>query len=169
MLVYVGVGSNVGNALDHCRRAIEAIGADSRNRLLQCSPFYRTEPVGKKDQDWFINGVVAAETSLNPHEFLAFLLGIERQMGRERGERWGPRVIDLDILLFGDKVLNEGGFQIPHPRLPERRFVLIPLRDIAPRLEHPVLHKTIAAILSELETDEKVLPVSETGQAPCPA
>ena len=169
MLVYVGVGSNRGNALDHCRRAIEAIGADSRSRLLQCSPFYWTEPVGKKDQDWFINGVVAAETSLNPHEFLAFLLGIERQMGRERGERWGPRVIDLDILLFGDKVLNESGLQVPHPRLPERRFVLIPLRDIAPWLEHPVLHKTIAALLSEVETDEKVLPIPEKGQVPCPA
>ncbi len=159
----------MGKALEHCRRAIRAIGADSRNRLLQCSPFYRTEPVGKKDQDWFINAVVAVETSLKPREFLDFLLKVERQMGRERKERWGPRVIDLDILLFGDKVLSESGLQIPHPRMPERRFVLVPLRDIAPRLEHPVLHKTIAAILSELKAKEKVLPVSETGQIPCPA
>ncbi len=169
MLTYIGVGSNMGDALDHCRRAIRAIGADSRSRLLQCSPFYRTEPVGMKDQNWFINAVVAAETSLSPHEFLNFLLGIERRMGRERKERWGPRVIDLDILLFGDKILNEGGLEIPHPRMSERRFVLAPLWDIAPRLEHPVLHKTIADILSELETKEKVLPVSETGQIPCPA
>ncbi len=169
MLTYIGVGSNMGDALDHCRRAIRAIGVDSRSGLLQCSPFYRTEPVGMKDQDWFINAVVAAETSLSPHEFLDFLLGIERRMGRERKERWGPRVIDLDILLFGDEVLDEGGLQTPHPRLHERRFVLIPLRDIAPRLEHPVLHKTIAAILAELEIAEKVLPVLETGQSPCPA
>ena len=169
MLAYVGVGSNVGDALDHCRRAIQAIAADRKNRLLQCSSFYRTEPVGKKDQDWFINAVVAAETSFSPHEFLDFLLDIELKMGRERGERWGPRVIDLDILFFGDKVLNERGLQIPHPRLPERRFVLIPLRDIAPHLEHPLLHKTISAILLEASTEEKVLPILEIGQGPCPA
>jgi 2-amino-4-hydroxy-6-hydroxymethyldihydropteridine diphosphokinase len=125
--------------------------------------------VGKKDQDWFVNGVVAAETSLGPREFLEFLLDIERRMGRERGERWGPRVIDLDILLFGDKVLNEKGLRIPHPRLSERRFVLIPLRDVAPHLEHPLLHKTISAILSELSAEEKVLPLLETGQKSCPA
>ncbi len=155
--------------MSHCRRAIQAIATDRRNRLLQCSPFYRTEPVGKKDQDWFINGVVAAETSLSPREFLEFLLDIERQMGREREERWGPRVIDLDILFFGQKVLNESGLQIPHPRLTERRFVLIPLRDIAPHLEHPLLHKTISAILSDLSTEEKVLPILEIGQGRCPA
>lgn len=168
MLVYVGVGSNVGDALDHCRQAIQAIAADRRSRLLQCSPFYRTEPVGKKDQDWFINGVVAAETSLSPREFLDFLLDIERQMGRERGERWGPRVIDLDILFYGGKVLSEGGLQIPHPRLHERRFVLTPLRDIAPDLEHPLLNKTVSEILSELPAEEKVVPILEIGQEPCP-
>ena len=124
--------------------------------------------MGKKDQDWFINGVVAAETSLRPREFLDFLLDIERQMGRERGERWGPRVIDLDILFYGAKVLNEGGLQIPHPRLHERRFVLIPLRDIAPDLEHPLLNKTVSEILSELPVEEKVVPLSEIDREPCP-
>jgi len=136
--------------------------------LLQCSPLYRTEPVGKKDQGWFINGVIAVETSLRPREFLDFLLDIERKMGRERVERWGPRVIDLDILFYGAEVLNEDGLQIPHPQLPERKFVLIPLRDIAPHFEHPLLAKTISQILSELPDKEKVLPILERGQGPCP-
>ncbi len=168
MLVYVGIGSNLGEALDNCRRAIQAIAADRRNQLFQCSPLYRTEPVGKKDQAWFINGVIAVATSLRPREFLDFLLEIEHKMGRERGERWGPRVIDLDILFYGAEVLNEGGLQIPHPRLHERRFVLIPLRDIAPHLEHPLLAKTISQIISELPEEEKVLPILERGQGPCP-
>jgi 2-amino-4-hydroxy-6-hydroxymethyldihydropteridine diphosphokinase len=124
--------------------------------------------VGKKDQAWFINGVIAVATSLRPREFLDFLLEIEHKMGRERGERWGPRVIDLDILFYGAEVLNEGGLQIPHPRLHERRFVLIPLRDIAPHLEHPLLAKTVSQIISELPEEEKVLPILERGQGPCP-
>jgi 2-amino-4-hydroxy-6-hydroxymethyldihydropteridine diphosphokinase len=124
--------------------------------------------VGKKDQAWFINGVIAVATSLRPREFLDFLLEIEHKMGRERGERWGPRVIDLDILFYGAEVLNEGGLQIPHPRLHERRFVLIPLRDIAPHLEHPLLAKTVSQIISELPEEEKVLPILERGQGSCP-
>lgn len=167
MLAYVGIGSNLGDALENCKRAIQDIAADGRNHLLKCSPFYRTEPVGKKDQAWFINGVIAVETSLGLREFLDFLLDIERKMGRERGERWGPRVIDLDILFFGDKVLNEDGLQVPHPRLHERRFVLVPLNDIASQLEHPLLAKTISQIISELPEGEKVIPVPATEQGPC--
>jgi 2-amino-4-hydroxy-6-hydroxymethyldihydropteridine diphosphokinase len=167
MVVYVGIGSNLGDKLDNCRRAIEAVGSDTRNRLLKCSPFYHTEPVGGKKQDWFVNAVLSVETPLGPREFMDFLLGIEKTMGRVRGERWGPRVIDLDILFFGQKVIREGELEIPHPRLQERRFVLVPLQDIAPHLEHPLLGKTISQILAELKQEEKVLAVPEAGQKLC--
>ena len=169
MLTYIGIGSNLGDALDNCRRAIQAISSDKNNQLLKCSPFYRTEPVGKKDQPWFVNGVVAVKTLLIPRDFLTFILSIEKKMGREQRERWGPRVIDLDLLLYNKQILNEAGLQIPHPRLHERRFVLIPLRDIAPDLKHPLLAKTISQILSELPETETVLPMLNKGQRPCPA
>ncbi len=168
MFVYVGIGSNLGDKLDNCRRAIEVIGSDTRNRLLKCSPFYHTEPVGEKEQDWFVNGVLGVETSLGPRELMDFLLAIEKKMGRVRGERWGPRVIDLDILFFDQKAIREGGLEIPHPRLQERRFVLVPLKDIAPHLVHPLLGKTISQLLAELKKEEKVLPLSEVGQKLCP-
>jgi 2-amino-4-hydroxy-6-hydroxymethyldihydropteridine diphosphokinase len=160
MLVYIGLGSNLGDGIRNCRRAIEAIKSDPRNRLVQGSPFYRTDPVGKKDQNWFINGVIAVETSMAPGEFMEFLLSVENEMGRIREERWGPRIIDLDILFYGDQVLSEGGLRIPHPRLHERRFVLAPLKDIAPDWVHPVFHKTVSQILAELEPGEKVFPVA---------
>jgi len=97
-----------------------------------------------------------------------FLLAIEKTMGRVRGERWGPRVIDLDILFFGQEIIREEGLQIPHPQLQERRFVLVPLRDIAPHLVHPLLGKTIPQILAELKKEEKVFPFPEVGQRLCP-
>ena len=168
MLVYIGVGSNLGDKVGNCRRAIEAIVSDGRNRIVQCSPLYQTEPVGKKDQDWFVNGVFAMETSMEPGDLLDFLLTAEKRMGRVRRERWGPRVIDLDILIFGQRVIDEGGFQIPHPRLHERGFVLTPLRDIAPDLVHPLLGKTISQILAELPGEEKVLPLPGESQKLCP-
>jgi len=164
MLTYIGVGSNLGNPAANCREAIRAIATDKRNQIVARSPFYRTEPVGVKEQDWFVNRVVAVETELNPFEFMDFLMNIERQMGRERRERWGPRIIDLDLLFYGDRVLSKAGLQIPHPRLHERRFVLVPLQDIAPYLKHPLLAKTISQILSELPAGEKVYPLAEAGQ-----
>jgi 2-amino-4-hydroxy-6-hydroxymethyldihydropteridine diphosphokinase len=168
MLVYIALGSNLGDKLDNCRRAIEAIRSDPRNRLLKCSPFYHTEPVGEKKQDWFVNGVLGVETSRGPREFMDFLLAIEKTMGRVRGERWGPRIIDLDILFFGQEVIREDGLQIPHPRIQERGFVLVPLRDIAPHLVHPLLGKSISQILAELKKEEKVFPFPEVGQRLCP-
>ncbi len=168
MLTYIGIGSNQGDALGNCHQAVQAISFEERNRVLRCSPFYLTEPVGKKDQAWFVNGVAAVETSSPPQALLDFLLGIEKKMGRERRERWGPRIIDLDILFYGGQVIQERNLQIPHPRLQERRFVLIPLQKIAPDLEHPLLGKTISQILFELKKDEKIIPLSEEGEWSCP-
>jgi len=161
LLAYIGIGSNLGEKLENCLRAVEAIGSDARNCLVRCSRFYRTEPMGKKDQAWFINGVAAVETAMGPRELLEFLLSVEKEMGRARKERWGPRIIDLDILFYGDRVLNEEGLQIPHPRLHERRFVLVPLKEIAPGLVHPVFHRTVSQILGELDAEEKVSPIPE--------
>ena len=161
MLAYIGIGSNLGEKLENCRRAIEAIGSDARNRLVRCSRLYRTEPVGKTEQEWFINGVAAVETTMGPRELLDFLLSVEKEMGRARKERWGPRIIDLDILFYVDQVLNEEGLQIPHPRIHERRFVLVPLMDIAPGLIHLVFHRTVSQILGELNEAEEVSPVAE--------
>jgi 2-amino-4-hydroxy-6-hydroxymethyldihydropteridine diphosphokinase len=161
MLAYIGFGSNVGDGIRNCRQALEAIGSDPRIRLVQHSPLYRTEPVGKRDQDWFINGVAAVETSMTPGELLGFLLSIEDRMGRVRKEKWGPRIIDLDILFYGDMVLDENNLQIPHPRLQERKFVLVPLNDIAPDLIHPVFRQTVSKLLSQLKSEEIVMPASE--------
>jgi 2-amino-4-hydroxy-6-hydroxymethyldihydropteridine diphosphokinase len=167
MLAYIGIGSNLGDKQGNCRRAIEALGSDPKNRLIRCSPLYCTEPVGKTDQDWFVNGVVSLETSMDPGELLEFLLSIEKRMGRVREEKWGPRTIDLDILFYEDQILNDADLHIPHPRLQERRFVLIPLKDVAPDLVHPVLGKPVSRILAELDAEERVIPLEEGNEKAC--
>ena len=167
MLAYIAVGSNRGNALENCGKAMAGMVSDGRNRILRCSSFYLTEPVGKKNQEWFVNAVVELDTSLPPRELMAFLLSIEDKMGRIRGERWGPRIIDLDILLYDGEEFKEEGLEIPHPRLHERKFVLVPLKEIAPDLKHPVLKKTISEILAELKEGEKVIPLEEGSAKIC--
>lgn len=166
-LVYIGIGSNLGDSFPQCNLAIREMTADPASRVIEVSPFYRTEPMGKKDQNWFVNAVAALETSRSPRDLLGFLQGIEREMGRERKEKWGPRIIDLDILFYADWVVREEGLAIPHPRLQERRFVLAPLNDIAPELRHPVLNKSVAKILAELPEGEKVVLLREADQKIC--
>lgn len=157
---YIGIGSNLGDRLLHCRQAITAIASSPENRILRCSAFYETEPVGKKDQGWFINGAIALETTLSPRQLMDFLLKIENRLGRVRMERWGPRTIDLDILFYGNEVITEGDLQIPHPQVQNRLFVLAPLADIAPDLRHPVLNKTVWELRQALEGKEKVIQLS---------
>ncbi len=161
MLSYIAIGSNLGDKFENCRRAVTALAREETNRIVRCSSFYRTEPVGRKDQDWFLNGVLAVETSLRPRTLLEFLLGVEKELGRERRERWGPRLIDLDILFYGAEVINERALEIPHPRIPERRFVLVPLNEIAPGLVHPLLRRTVGEMLSNLKEGDRVLPLPE--------
>lgn len=168
-LAYIGVGSNLGDAARNCELAVRALSADPESRLAEVSPFYRTEPMGKKDQGWFVNAAVALETHRPPRELLDFLQTIEREMGRERREKWGPRIIDLDLLFYGDQVIQMEGLTVPHPRLHERRFVLTPLHDIAPNLRHPLLGKTISALLSGLPEGEKVILLREKDQNLCGA
>lgn len=119
---------------------------------MTASPVHETEPLGKKDQPRYLNQVFRAETSLGARELLDGLLAIERRLGRVRtpGEKWGPRTIDLDLLLYGDRVIDEPGLTVPHPHMHERRFVLEPLAELVPDARHPVLGKTAAELLAML-------------------
>jgi 2-amino-4-hydroxy-6-hydroxymethyldihydropteridine diphosphokinase len=134
---YVGLGANLGDREGTLRRALELLAADPDVEVVAVSRLRETEPVGVVDQPRFLNGAAALETELGARELLERLLAVERRLGRVRGERWGPRTVDLDLLLHGDAVVDEPGLTLPHPRLHERRFVLEPLAELAPDLEVP--------------------------------
>jgi 2-amino-4-hydroxy-6-hydroxymethyldihydropteridine diphosphokinase len=129
---YVGIGANLGNREATIENAIALLPG-----VAAVSELRETEPVGVVEQPPFLNGAVALDTTLSPRELLDTLLAVERVLGRERRERWGPRTIDLDLLLYGDEVLHEPGLTVPHPRLHERRFALEPLADLDPELVIP--------------------------------
>jgi 2-amino-4-hydroxy-6-hydroxymethyldihydropteridine diphosphokinase len=153
---YIGVGSNVGSKADNCRKGVEAINGIEGCTVQVQSPLYETEPVYLDDQEWFVNGVSRIGTDLAAQMLFENLKRLEQLMGRRPGgARFGPRVLDLDILLYNDRVLRSGSLEIPHPRLHERRFVLKPLCDIAPELIHPVLGKSIRSLLSGLQDGGK--------------
>lgn len=151
--VYIGVGSNIGHKIDHCRSAIDRMGRLEGCSLKMQSPFYRTEPVGVEGQDFYVNGAVCMETSLSPETLLRHLLGIESEMGRVRRRKWDARVIDLDILLFGSEIIQSSDLVVPHPLMHERRFVLTPLCRIAPDVVHPVLQKSIGELAEDLPVE----------------
>jgi 2-amino-4-hydroxy-6-hydroxymethyldihydropteridine diphosphokinase len=135
---YVGVGANLGDRRATIERAIELLGGAPGVELLAVSALRETDPIGLEDQPRFLNGAVALETTLTPRDLLELLLTIERSLGRTReGPRFGPRAIDLDLLVHGDAELDEVGLTLPHPRLHERRFALEPLAEIAPGLAVP--------------------------------
>jgi len=155
-IAYIGIGSNLGDKRDHCEKAISQILKFDRHKLLVKSSLFKTEPMGHPSQDWFVNGVIKIETDLEPLELLRTLKAIESQLGRVETFRWGPRTIDLDILLFDDLEIHTEELQIPHPRLQNRQFVLIPLVEIDRSLIHPILKKTIQQLLSDLMEDQGV-------------
>lgn len=154
---YVGLGSNLGNALENCEKALERISGLPRTRLVASSSFYLTSPVGYVSQSDFVNAVCEIKTELSPRELFCALKGIEQEMGRRPSFKWGPRLIDLDILLYNQAWIDEEDLQIPHPRLHERRFVLVPLCEIAPYVLHPLYGITMKGLLERLrEGEEKV-------------
>jgi 2-amino-4-hydroxy-6-hydroxymethyldihydropteridine diphosphokinase len=137
--VYVGLGSNLGDREEALRKAIELLGREPGVAVRAVSTFRETDPVGVTEQPRFLNAVAELETAVPPRELLDRLLAIERELGRQRTaeRRWGPRAIDLDLLLYGDEVIDEQGLRVPHPRLAERRFVLEPLEELDPDLSLP--------------------------------
>jgi 2-amino-4-hydroxy-6-hydroxymethyldihydropteridine diphosphokinase len=147
-VVYIALGSNVGDRAAMLERAIAAMNS-AGIRVSRLSSFYVTEPVDAPGQACFLNAVVEAETSLLPLQLLGALLRIERELGRRRITPHGPRTIDLDILFYGSSVIRSKELQVPHPRLSERRFVLVPLAQIAPEFRHPALHKSVTQLLAE--------------------
>jgi len=150
----VGLGGNVGDVAHALSQALAALDALPRTRLLRASRFYRTPAWGRREQPDFINAAATLETTLSARELLDGLLDIERRLGRERStdgsDRWGPRTLDLDLLLHGDAVIDEPGLRVPHPHLHERAFVLLPLADIAPDAIIPGVG-TVAQALAALD------------------
>jgi 2-amino-4-hydroxy-6-hydroxymethyldihydropteridine diphosphokinase len=147
---YVGLGSNLGDRAAYLLLGLSALSRLPETRLLRLSPVYETDPVGPP-QPPYLNMVAELETELSPKGLLAEMLRIEKALGRERRERWGPRTLDLDLLLYGDLVLEEEGLSVPHPRLHERAFVLVPLLDLLPEGRHPLLGQSFAELLASLD------------------
>ena len=148
---YVGLGANLGPREATVLRAVDLLAAEPGIEMLELSSLSETEPVGVTDQPAFVNGALALETELPPRELLDALLRVERELGRVRsGERWGPRTIDLDLLLYADEFVDEPGLTVPHPRLHERRFALEPLAELEPELEIPGRGK-VSDLLAEVD------------------
>jgi 2-amino-4-hydroxy-6-hydroxymethyldihydropteridine diphosphokinase len=153
-IAYLSLGSNVGDREVQLRDAVARLG--SVGHVVAASAFYETEPVEFTEQPWFLNCVVALETNRTPQELMAAILGIEEAMGRQRVQKKGPRLIDIDILLFDQVVVESKEITIPHPAMHQRRFVLEPLAEIAPELLHPMFKKTVRQLRNALPSGQTV-------------
>ena len=153
-IAYLSVGSNIGEKLSNCKTGISALRGTGRIDVVDQSPFYKTAPVDYEDQDWFVNCVVKLRTQLPPAALLHVLQRIEKDAGKSRkGVRYGPRILDMDILLYGACVLMRPELIIPHPRMHKRRFVLGPFCDINPDMVHPVLSVTVQELLTRINPE----------------
>jgi 2-amino-4-hydroxy-6-hydroxymethyldihydropteridine diphosphokinase len=161
--VFLGLGSNLGAREQTLARALDALQARGFLRR-RASSLYLTEPVGGPPQDWYVNQVVAGETRLAPEAMLAACQAVEQAFGRERGVKDAPRTLDVDLLLHGDELRDGPELVLPHPRLHERRFVLVPLVEIAPELRHPRLGRTARELLASCSDAARVLPHTPAGR-----
>jgi 2-amino-4-hydroxy-6-hydroxymethyldihydropteridine diphosphokinase len=152
--IYLGLGTNLGDRLANLRSAIDAIADFAK--VADVSRIYETAPVGMLDQPSFLNMALLIESDLEPLPLLKRLKDIEKDLGRTESVRWGPRLIDIDILLYDDLKFEDEALDIPHPRMTERRFAMAPLAEIAPHVTHPVLGKTITELLGSLPPDDGV-------------
>ena len=155
-LAYIGFGSNIGDRLAHIQNAIQTLSKTEGITLQKISSLYKTDPVGYEAQAQFLNGVAAIHTTLSPLSLLHTLKDIETAIGRKHRIRWGPREIDLDILIYGDLCLQTEKLVVPHPEMHLRGFVLVPLAEIAPDLVHPVFQVSIQTLLNRFEDDKTV-------------
>ncbi|MGZ8434624.1 MAG: 2-amino-4-hydroxy-6-hydroxymethyldihydropteridine diphosphokinase [Candidatus Binatia bacterium] len=154
--VYIGIGSNVGNKRENFFEAVERVGKLPDTRVIKESSLYESEPLGDS-QDWYVNGAIEIETKFKPEALLEKFKNIERAMGRKKvKKRWGARIIDLDILLFDLAVVKKKSLRIPHPEMASRKFVLIPLSEIAPQVIHPELGVTISELLINVKDNKKI-------------
>ncbi len=157
--VFIGFGSNVGDRVDFCDRAVTLLSLLPHSRLQGVSLLYETEPVRDQidpGEGWFLNGVVQLETNITPRSLLSTLQEIERALDRDEDNRSGPRTIDLDILSYGEHVIKEPGLTIPHPRLHQRRFVLMPMNELDPLWVHPTLNQSVAQLLTAAKDQSQV-------------
>ena len=150
-IAYISVGSNLGDKLANCQNGIASLAKDGRSRILAQSRVYVTEPVDYADQEWFINMAVKMATSLDPHQLLDDIRNVQQSAGRVQDPiRFGPRILDLDIIFYDDRIIESKRLVIPHPRMHKRRFVLKPICDIDPSIVHPVLKQDMQFLLKRL-------------------
>jgi 2-amino-4-hydroxy-6-hydroxymethyldihydropteridine diphosphokinase len=162
--IIISIGSNLGDRVENCLKAIGELNGTKWASVVKVSSMYEAEPWGTTGQPPFVNCVVEMTTTLNPSALLGFLMEIELGMGRIKGdekERWGPRIIDLDIIFFGDLIVEEEGLTVPHPLAVERAFVLVPLVEIAPEMTHPVLKKSVSELAGAVPGRDGVRRISE--------
>ena len=160
---FIGIGSNLGDPLQNCLDSIDRIGNIPGCSIIGLSDLYWTEPVGIEGQDWYINGVVSISAGISAQDLMKRLFAIEEDMGRIRKVRWEPRVIDLDVLLFGCDIIHEQDLIVPHPLMHARKFVMAPMVDLAPDLEHPAFGKTMTELLQAIPEDKQIVKPVETG------
>ena len=156
VIAYLGIGSNLGDPIENCRKALREIASLKNVQVLRRSSLYRTEPVGDIPQDWFVNGVVEVRTTFTAPQLLKALQWVEQALGRERRGRWEPRIIDIDILLYGQEIIKTDSLVVPHPELHKRRFVLVPINEIAPYVIHALYGISMKGLLDRLEDDHAV-------------
>lgn len=157
---YIGFGSNIGDREANINRAIGIL--KQKIKIIKISSLNETKPMYMENQGWFLNGAAKVDTELKPKELLDLLKNTEKNLGRKETGRNGPRIIDLDILFYGDQILNEGDLHIPHPKIQERAFVLVPLAEIEPNFVHPVYKKSVGKLLSELSYDKSEIKLKKS-------
>ena len=161
IICYIGIGSNLGNALKNCQHAVESLSLTAGVEITRVSPFYKTEPVGIENQNMFINSVVEIRTVLSARNLFQALQGIEKDMGRDREVKGGPRIIDLDLLFYGQEVIQDADLIVPHPEIQRRRFVLEPICEIASYLIHPDFGVSMRGLKDRLSDNKMVEMIKE--------
>ena len=158
IICYIGIGSNLGDSLKNCQHAVENISGSEGIKLIRASSFYRTEPIGMENQNYFVNAVLEVETDISARNLLQLMQNIEKEMGRKREAKGGPRIIDLDLLFYGQNVIKEQNLTVPHPEIQKRRFVLEPLCEIASYFIHPSFGISIRGLKDRLD-DNKIVEI----------